>query len=120
MVSQESKLKIKFSGKIGEGSQSNPILAAAQLQTYLNLNPQANNNKAKLNICRIKSGQNYKSKPTDSTIEGNIQSFDTQGLNELKKNIHEISKKVSETNGCEVDIQIDDFNPAVVNHKHQV
>ena len=52
-------------------------------------------------------------------IEGNIISCNAQDLAKMKKSIEELSTKVSQTNGCEVAVDVVEFNPPVINHKHQ-
>ncbi len=121
-MAASNTLKIVVSGKGAHGAQphvsKDPVLASAQIITALqsvvarNVDPMKT---AVLSITSVHGGTAFNIIPPDVVIQGTVRSFHPKVKKLILKRINEIAKGVGESMGCEVEIEIDDITPPVVN-----
>ena len=116
-------VKIKVSGQGGHGSTPHklrdPITAAAMIHSSL-MTIKCRNIDSRQNIvftiCQFNSGSTNNVYPDNATMTGSIRFYDKNSLLEMKSRINKISTSVAEAHDCQVQVDIIDDYPAVVNH----
>ena len=72
-----------------------------------------------VSITQLKSGHTYNVFPDSSTLQGSIRSFDKVTLARFKQRVNRICKKFAGAHYCKAQVNLIDYDPAVVNHKDQ-
>lgn len=65
----------------------------------------------------MQGGHTFNVFPDTCFMQGTIRSFSADALKLIMKRINEISEGVALAMGCKVEVILDDFYPAVINHK---
>jgi len=121
-MAASNTIKITVSGKGAHGAQphmsKDPVLATAQIITALqsvvsrNVDPMQT---AVLSITSVHGGTAFNIIPPDVVIQGTVRSFLPEVKELLLRRIKEISKGIGNSMGCEVEIEINDITPPVIN-----
>lgn len=121
-MAASNTLKITVSGKGAHGAQphmsKDPVLATAHIITALqsvvsrNVDPMKT---AVLSITSVHGGTAFNIIPPDVVIQGTVRSFLPEVKELILKRINDIVKGIGESMDCQVEIEIDDITPPVIN-----
>ena len=119
------EFKIKIIGKGGHGAIPNtavdPVVCAAQIisasQTIVsrNVGPLET---AVVSFTIINGGTAFNVIPQEVTMEGTIRTFDPQVRTKVVKRFEEIVKGVASAMGCQVEMNVKQLTPALINAEH--
>ena len=122
MMAGADTFMIKVSGKGGHGGLPNlaidPIVAAAQLissiQTIVsrNVSPM---DQVVISFCSINGGSTFNVIPDSVELTGTVRTFDPQVRLHVLEKIESISKAIGNAFSCEVQVEIKEITPAVIN-----
>ncbi len=114
--------EIIVNGKGGHGGVPHkavdPIVCAAHIITAIqtivsrNISPLEN---AVISFGSIQGGSTFNVIPDSVYLSGTIRTFDPQVRSDLFQRLEKVAKSVGEGLGCQVDINIQDITPAVIN-----
>lgn len=120
---QCSPVKITVTGRGGHGSTPHkvvdPITCITQIHTALNsiLSRNIDNKKnIVFTLTNLHSGSAFNVFPDTAFMEGTIRSYDKDVLEVMKTRIRQLSTAIAEGFNCQVDVDLRDLYPAVVNH----
>ena len=121
-MAASNTLKITITGKGAHGAQphmsKDPVLAAAHIITALqsivarNIDPMET---AVLSITSIHGGTAFNIIPPDVVIQGTVRSFLPEVKTLIVKRLDEIVKGIGRSMDCEVEIEVKDITPPVIN-----
>jgi amidohydrolase len=119
------EFKIKIIGKGGHGAAPHatidPVVCAAQIistaQTIVSRNV-APLETAVVSFTIINGGTAFNVIPQEVTMEGTIRTFDPQVRIKVIKRFEEIVKGVASAMGCQVEMNVKQLTPALINAEH--
>jgi amidohydrolase len=115
---------VRVMGRGGHGALPDqtidPILAASQMVIALqsivsrNLSPLET---AVVSVTQIRAGETLNVIPMDTTFGGTIRTFEEKTRQTVLKRFEEIVEGISNGMGCEIDVDLKRWTPAVVNDR---